>query len=59
VQSYGAVETYSTGVGQYSIFSSLKLLEGDLETLKRSVSDELYQLATQLISGAKMSIELN
>ena len=55
----GAVERYSTGVGQYSIFSSLKLLEGDLETLKRSVSDELYQLVTQIISGEKGRIRFS
>ena len=55
----GAVERYSTGVGQYSIFSSLKLLEGDLETLKRSVLDELYQLVTQIISGEKGRIRFS
>ena len=55
----GAVERYSTGVGQETIFNALKLLQGDLATLKRMISDELYKTVTELISGGNGHIRFS
>ena len=45
----GEVERYFFGVGQQSFEISLALMQGDLDMLRRNVSDKLFEQVTEII----------
>ena len=47
----GAEEGYSTGVGMLYAETSIKLLQGDLATLKYEVSEAVFKQVSKLIAG--------
>ena len=46
----GAEEAYSTGVGMLYAETSIKLLQGDLNTLKYEVSEAVFKQVSKLIA---------